>query len=586
MPWLRSCTGLSAESNTVCLVRVCFITTTSFDRDPRALAEVNATRAVGHEVVGVSARPSALDWAHPLSSPSLLQRLDRQTTEERLASAAASTGADLFVPVQPAAISAASKASARRQSSSYLNKPTWDHGGRDDLSWRAPHEPGLSLPALGLPPASHIPGGQDVHTGGRGPIAIVYRRSDRTPGRYLEAAFRRTAVETIHLESLDWSLITKDVAGVVIVESPLPALAVSGSNPGVPVVFWVHHGEHHVDANVRLQRRYGANVIALAHSWHLGYRFGGLVERLPFGVAPEITDSSFRPHSSRTFDVAFVGSRSGGARYARREKLLDEARARFGERVRALSDVSPEQMMHLYCDSRIVPDDGVGRHLPITMRFFEAAGAGALLLTRETPGMSLLLEPGTDYVPMDDDGLDQLVDLVEGETEQVGLSGHASIWARHTYDDRVQELFQMMERARSLDLPAPRREFGVGGVAAAVAAFADAQRVLDLEAGVGAQLRDREVWAYSEAEQKAQPGAFQISVVAGGSVEERRRAVGAARLAVVAPSALANEIGSLVTSVHGEHLTFESEDVIAFTYGSSGYRVSSAPDAGTLRPAR
>lgn len=559
-------------------MRVCFITTTSFDRDPRALAEANATRAVGHDVVGVSARGSGLDWVVSPGRRSLLGRLTARSGHQRLGSAAAATGAGLFVPVQPASIAIAAEAAGSR-AGAYLNRPTWDPSDRNSILWRAPAEPGLSVPASGETPRSHVPGPPQAASTFRGPVTLVYRTSARTPGRYLEAAFRRAGVDTTHLETLDWRVIPAESAAVVVVESPLPALAVHGSNPGVPVILWVHHGEHHVDGNVRLQRRYGASVVALAHSWHLAYRFHGLVERLPFAVAREITDPTFRAHSDRDFDVAFVGSSSSDARYNRRDRLLDEARSRFGsDRVVIAHDIAPEQMMAFYRNARIVPDDGVGRHLPITMRFFEATGAGSLLLTRETPGMSLLLEPGAHYVVMDEDGLEQLEDLLATSTEQVALAGHASVWEGHTYDTRVTELFGIIDRARDLGLSPPPPSEKPSGLSGAVAAFSDAQRVLDLEAGLGATLADREVWPFADAAERAEPGTFHMAAIGGGSPEDRRRAVQAARLAVVAPSGLEKEIEGLVATLHGGHRTFRFPGATAFTFGASGYRISSAPD--------
>jgi hypothetical protein len=320
-------------------------------------------------------------------------------------------------------------------------------------------------------------------------------------------------------------------------------------------------------------------VVALAHSWHLAYRFHGLVERLPFAVAPEISDASFRAHSDRSFDVAFVGSRSKDERYDRREHLLHEAKRRFGsERVLLASDLAPEEMMAFYRDARIVPDDGVGRHLPITMRVFEATAAGALLLTRETPGMSLLLDRDKDYVAMEGDGVDQLQALVDGPTEDVALSAHGEVWARHTYDTRVDQLLEIIDRAQSSMLPPPPPPPVHSGMSAAVAAFPDAQRILDLEAGVADALTDREVWAFAAAAERAEPGTFQVAVVGGGSAGDRLRAVRAARMAVISPPGLAAEVEELVRTEQGGHRTFEMEGATAFTFGSSGYRVSSAPD--------
>ena len=77
-------------------------------------------------------------------------------------------------------------------------------------------------------------------------MIIAYRKSDRNPGRYVETALERAGLEVRQVESIDWETIDPSALAVIVVESPLPALAVHGQNPGVPVIFWVHHGEHQV----------------------------------------------------------------------------------------------------------------------------------------------------------------------------------------------------------------------------------------------------------------------------------------------------------------------------------------------------
>jgi len=559
-------------------VRVCFITTTSFASDPRALAEVNSTRKAGHEVVGVAPDARGIPWVRSAPSRPGLLGLGGRNSREALEAAARECAAHLYVPVQKASIPIARHA-ARSTQSGYMNRPSWEPDDRDSVLWTAPEHPDAVQPASGELPQAHVPGYRTPTLAPDRPVVVVHRTTGRGPGRYLEAAIARSGADTVHMDHLDWDQVPSGTAAVVIVESPLPSPAIHGKNPGIPVVFWAHHGEHHVETNIRLQRRLGANVVALAHSWHLAYRFSGLVERLPFAVAPELAPRDFRPHADRRYDVAFVGSRPAGPRYQRREAALENASRALGrDRVAVRDGLSPEEMLSLYRSARIVPDDGAGRHLPITMRFFEATGAGALLVTREAPGSALILDAHSEFVPMDDDAGEQLVGLAGSDTEMLARAGHGAVWERHTYDQRVSDLMAMIDRARSGSFNPPLPEDPRSGLADAVAAFPDAQRVLDLGSGVGSDLEDREVWDYDTADERAEPDTFNVSVIAGGASAQRARAVAAARLAVVTPTALAAEIEPLVTQAKDAFRRFERDGSVVFTFGSSGYRVSSEPD--------
>jgi hypothetical protein len=559
-------------------VRICFIATRSIRHDPRTVAQANSTRSVGHEVLGVSADEDDLSWVVTSAVPSLADRVGRRGTSQRLVRAAEKLHADIYVPRGPAAVDIAREAA--QGSGVFLTEPAWDQGANEsDLLWRAPTEPSLSLPAGGEVPTLHVPSYRPVPARTSGPVHIVYRKTERNPGRYLEAALRRRGLETTHGEEIEWGSVPRGTLGVVVVESPLPSLPVQGSNPGIPVVFWVHHGEHHLDANIRLQRHYGAHAVALAHSWHLAYRFTGLVDRLPFGVAPELGGHDFIPHDRRRFDVAFVGSSAGTRRYRRRAEALSIISSSLGqERVAVADNMIPEEMSALYRNSRIVPDDSAGRHLPITMRVFEAAGAGALLVTRAAPGMGLLFEGDEEFIPMTGDGVGQVIELVAGDTESIGRAGHMRTWTHHTYDRRVDDLVSMFSRIRDLGLEALAPMEPPAGLPGAVTAFPDAQRVLDLDAGLDPHLADREVWEYTAASSRAEPNTFHVSVIAGGSPGERRRAVAAARTAVVTEAGLATEIEKLVTDEHGQHSSFHRGEVVMFTFGGFGYRVSNAPD--------
>ncbi len=559
-------------------MRICLISTSSIDDDPRARAQAAALSAAGHELCGVSYQGSELQWVRDAARPSFGDRLSRKSTADRAVDLLVESGADLYLPVQEAAQNIALRA-AEGERATVVGRPGWAQDDRT-LIWRAPREISLSRPSSDRQPSIHVPGwSQPQPAHATGTVVVAYRRSERNPGRYLEEGFRSLGLDVMRTQGIAWDQIPPDALGVFIVESKLPGLPVSGTNPGVPVVFWVHHGEHHLSANVRLQRRYGASAVALAHSWHLAHHFHGLVERLPFAVAPEIADRDFRPHGDRSHDVGFVGSPAVGDRYQERVELLEDLTTSLGEGAVALStDMSPAEMMKLYRDSRIVPDDGHGRHFPITMRAFEATGAGATLLSRYSPGLGLILDPEEEFMPMDDQPADQIHRMLDQGTEEVGRAGHSRVWDSHTYVHRADTLLNIASRIRSEDVEPPDPPPIPTGHAGAVDRFPDAQRILDLGEATQEQLPDREVWRFEVAADRAEPRSFQVSVITSGNASERRRAVEAARMAVVTPRSLASEIGDLVEAAHGEPRVHEFGDSSVFVFGSSGYRVSPDPE--------
>jgi hypothetical protein len=275
----------------------------------------------------------------------------------------------------------------------------------------------------------------------------------------------------------------------------------------VPVVFWVHHGEHHLEGNVRLSRRYQADVVALAHSWHLAYRFPTRVERLPFAVPGDAAGS--RPFGNRRWNLAFVGAVDGPA-YRRRRELLLQAESGL-EAVRRAAGIGHAEMLDLYGDARMVLNDGGSRHHPITMRVFEAVGSGALLVSEPAPGLELVL--GEAWEPVPASGLDtgRLREmLADGTAERIAVAATAAAGQAHTYDHRVD---QVLALAAELD-PEPRRPppSPTEPLARFLAENPYGQRILDTIGLVEAP--DREVWTPGELRTEPTPGAFD-TVVAG-----------------------------------------------------------------------
>jgi hypothetical protein len=385
-------------------------------------------------------------------------------------------------------------------------RPDWPTPRRDHM-YAVPDNPTLAATGSGLvterqPWEAHggpTPEGRHRHRR----LVLAFRSTPSSPGHYLARALTRAGVEVRVVDRVDLA-DHHDVDAIVVVESPTPPIEFVGSS-STPVVFWVHHGEHHIDGNVRLARRYGADLVLLAHSWHLALRFPGAVERFPFGVAPELA----RPFDGvRPVDLAFVGSLDGPA-YERRRALLDDARAAL-EHVEVVQGISPVGMADLYGRSKAVLNEGGTRHRPITMRIFETVGAGALVVTDRPPGLDLLF--GGGYLGIGEEGLDTDMlrsMLSDGTGAVVAGDAHRRGLDAHTYDHRVDLLFRFIDRCDGHGAEqAPAEQ---GPIAAFLADHPYGQRILDMSGSLEAP--DREVWRLQDLPGEPAPGSFDTVVL-------------------------------------------------------------------------
>jgi spore maturation protein CgeB len=75
-------------------------------------------------------------------------------------------------------------------------------------------------------------------------------------------------------------------------------------------------------------------------------------------------------------------------------------------------------------------------------RVFEAAGAGACLITDTWLGLDLFLEPGREVlVASDGDGVAaHVADLEPERAREIGSAARRRILSEHTYDRRAEQL--------------------------------------------------------------------------------------------------------------------------------------------------
>lgn len=506
-------------------VHICLISHNDFVSDPRSHVVHHHLLRAGHRVSIVASgrserRDDDIHWV-PIGRPAglgpvgaVIRRLRsssgrRRVKNEALAAAAIETGADLF-HVLHRSVAGAGDIAATATGGFVVRWPDMPATGDTDLVAAAPRHP-LANPPVAGGGTAHTPEDDRApytpepgrHAGTR--LALCYRKTDSNPGKYLEAALERAGITVdLHIDSIDFDHLAPGTNGVIFVEGPYPAIDVSGTTPDVPIVFWAHHGEHHLFANLRLAERYRADAVLLAHSWHMAHWFPVPVHRFPFGVATELLDPS-RPVADRSFDVAMVGAKLFGSAgpYGRRQQIVASLSEAFpSHRLGFAEKVSADEMAALYADARIVVNEGGTRHYPITMRVLEAVGSGAVLLTDDLPGTDLILRRHDHYAVLGADVVSDVRHLIAdlGRLQKMADSARSHALGLHTYDHRVDELLRILESSDKHDWPPTR---AAGPLAEAIDRDAEVQRIAHVGAPeLADELAGREIWDASSIDRR------------------------------------------------------------------------------------
>jgi spore maturation protein CgeB len=83
-------------------------------------------------------------------------------------------------------------------------------------------------------------------------------------------------------------------------------------------------------------------------------------------------------------------------------------------------------------------------------RVFEAAGAGACLLTDHWEGIELFLEPDREVIVARSGAVvaERLSGLTPAQARQIGAAAQRRIQAEHTYDHRVAQVEELLDVLR------------------------------------------------------------------------------------------------------------------------------------------
>ncbi len=178
---------------------------------------------------------------------------------------------------------------------------------------------------------------------------------------------------------------------------------------------------------------------------------------LPLAAAPDVHRRYDLP---RIYDIGFVGSLTRAhQRASARLRRLELISARFKTNDFRQS-YTPEEVGRIYSQSRIVFNASIAGD--VTMRVFEGAASGALVLTDSIAnGLSDLFDIGSELVVYhdDDDLLARIAHYLANETERARIAeaGYRRVHAQHTYAHRIQTIIQSIADT-SFRMAAPVRQ--------------------------------------------------------------------------------------------------------------------------------
>jgi len=198
---------------------------------------------------------------------------------------------------------------------------------------------------------------------------------------------------------------------------------------------------------------------------------------LPLAFAPELHPEE---GLDRCYEIAYVGSDSA-VMHPIRHALLAAIRREVSDVFQGMA--SPREMGRIYAQAKMVFNKSVNND--VNMRYFEAMGAGAALLTDHACGNGVeeLFTVGEHFLEyQDENSLITLIREMRAEPEQchrIGEAARRHVLENHTYTHRAGSLLEQVGNCLKSPMPTPDAYFAVftmlrmaeGSLQAAAAAF-------------------------------------------------------------------------------------------------------------------
>ena len=174
---------------------------------------------------------------------------------------------------------------------------------------------------------------------------------------------------------------------------------------------------------------------------------------LPVAADPRLYAQTQKP---RDIDIAYIGS-DDRALHPERARLLDLIRSRYDNTF--LGRAEPSRIGEIYGRAKIVFNKSVRND--VNMRYFEAMGAGAVLVTDSARdnGVEELFSPGEDFLEYRDDAslfaaIDSLL-ADDEKREQIGARAQRHVLSGHTYRRRAEKILDVLAATAHRVKPGP-----------------------------------------------------------------------------------------------------------------------------------
>jgi hypothetical protein len=197
----------------------------------------------------------------------------------------------------------------------------------------------------------------------------------------------------------------------------------------------------HLRQHLHLARLF--DVTFVAHLQFVSSFRDGEVHWLPAAVNARLYTPAKGP---RDIDVAHIGSENREL-HPERARLLDLIRSRYRNTFTGRADLS--RIGEIYGRAKVVFNYSVRSE--VNIRYFEAMGAGAVLVTDRAPretGVEQLFSPGEDFLEYHDDAsMLSAIDSVladDRKRERIGGRAQAHVLANHTYRHRAQKIVDVL----------------------------------------------------------------------------------------------------------------------------------------------
>ena len=206
------------------------------------------------------------------------------------------------------------------------------------------------------------------------------------------------------------------------------------------------------EKHVRIGRLFDVTLVA-QHQYVAPLAARGLtqVQWLPLAFAPELLPGT---SPSRDIDIAYVGS-DNAIMHPHRSALLEALRVSFPSH--RFCRATPEEMGRIYAAARVVFNRSVNNDL--NMRFFEAMGAGAVLVTDRVVenGVETLFEEDIHYIcyESEEDLVRKVREVLQDPDRllAIGTAAQSLVLSRHTYAHRARDMATHLALARIVAKP-------------------------------------------------------------------------------------------------------------------------------------